>query len=296
MTEAVTSGRRRHRREPNPLLVRELRGRMRGARAFVVLTIYLLLLSCFVSIIYGAMVLNIEGSGGFVRDLDEVGKTLFIALLLIETLMVAFITPAFTAGAITGERERKTYELLRATLLPTRKLVAGKLTTALTYVGLLILAAVPLESLPFLLGGVTAAELILGFGLLAVTAFVTAVLGLFLSSVTKTTLSATVLTYAIVLLTTIVLPIVAIVLMELLSSVLWPGDLLDLVSYVTVNLSPVGATLLTVLALEEGSLWLFDIGLAWRVPTGWIIYTAVHLPLAVIMLVGTVVRLREQRV
>ena len=54
MEEKATTVKRRSllRREFNPLLTKELRGRMRGARAFVVLTVYLLLISCVASIIY----------------------------------------------------------------------------------------------------------------------------------------------------------------------------------------------------------------------------------------------------
>ena len=57
-------GRKWLRRESNPLLLKELRGRMRGARAFVVLTVYLLLLSCFTSIIYYAYAASSRGPGG----------------------------------------------------------------------------------------------------------------------------------------------------------------------------------------------------------------------------------------
>ena len=48
-------------RESNPLLIKELRGRMRGPRAFIVLTVYLLLLSCFTSIIYFAYTTSARG-------------------------------------------------------------------------------------------------------------------------------------------------------------------------------------------------------------------------------------------
>ena len=93
--------------EFNPLLVKELRGRMRGARAFVVLTVYLLLLSCFTAIIYYAYSASARGLGGG-PDMAYLGKTVFASVILIEIFMVTFITPAFSAGAISGERERKT--------------------------------------------------------------------------------------------------------------------------------------------------------------------------------------------
>ncbi|MFQ5436714.1 MAG: hypothetical protein ACE5FD_17795, partial [Anaerolineae bacterium] len=36
----------------NPITIKELRSRMRGRRAFVVLTVYLFLMSSFISLIY----------------------------------------------------------------------------------------------------------------------------------------------------------------------------------------------------------------------------------------------------
>ena len=145
--------RRRRLPESNPLLIKELRGRMRGARGFVVLTVYLVLLSCFAAVVYYAYTLNASSPMGGL-DMAELGTAVFASVVIIEIFMVMLITPAFTAGAISGERERKTFELLRTTLLSGRQLVYGKFASALTYMLLLILTAVPLESLAFFMGGV----------------------------------------------------------------------------------------------------------------------------------------------
>jgi hypothetical protein len=75
------------------------------------------------------------------------------------------------------------------------------------------------------------------------------------------------------------------------------GDLLELGSYLVVSLSPIGAGLLTTIGLEEyGSLWLFDIGLSFRVPAAWLIYLGVHIPLALGLLVFTVWWISRQEI
>ena len=299
----------RLRPESNPLLTKELRGRMRGARAFVVLTVYLVLLSCFTAVIYYAYTAGVSGSISGV-DRAELGKAVFASVVLIEVFMVAFITPAFTAGAISGERERKTYELLRATLLSARQLVWGKLASAVTYVVLLILAAVPLESLAFVMGGVVVEELALALVILLVTAFAFAVVGLFFSSLARTTLASTVLTYATVLLTTVGLPlllfIVALVVAEPLAyghgsyTPSWVVEVgLVYVLAFTAGLSPITAAVFTQLALEEeNAIWYFwyDVDSTHRIPipSGWTIYTVAFLALALILLVVTILRVRRQ--
>jgi len=189
----------------NPIVRKELRGRMRGRRAFVVLTIYLLLLSCFTSTLYYAYASAAQQPYG--PDSHLIGKIVFGGVLGVQVLLVIFITPAFTAGAISGERERKTYDLLRATLLPARALVTGKLISALAYVVLLILSAVPLESMAFLLGGVALEEIVISQILLLVTAVAYGAVGICISSRMKTALSATVLSYGFAILSTAGLPL-----------------------------------------------------------------------------------------
>jgi ABC-type transport system involved in multi-copper enzyme maturation permease subunit len=115
----------------------------------------------------------------------------FAGVYGVELFLVCFVAPAFTAAAISSERERQTYDLLRTTLLPARALVFGKLASALSYVLLLIFAAVPLQSMAFLLSGVGWEELTIGFLLLVISAVTFASLGLYISSVARTTLAAT---------------------------------------------------------------------------------------------------------
>jgi ABC-2 type transport system permease protein len=311
-TAVATTGKRRRRlrggrRESNPLLIKELRGRMRGARAFVVLTVYLLLLSCFTSLIYYAYTANARGPGGG-PDMAYLGKTLFASIVMIEIFMVTFITPAFTAGAISGERERQTYELLRTTLLSARKLVFGKLSSALTYMLLLILAAVPMESLAFVLGGVVIEELAAALIVLLVTALAFAAIGLLFSAFLRTTLSSTVLSYITALMLTIGLPVLMLISVALVESVWYDFDpssswvaeaaLMYLIFFV-VSLSPVSAAVATEIMLEQENAMLYfwyDIDPTHRIPipSSWIIYIVVYLALALVLLLITVLRVRRQ--
>lgn len=296
--------RRRWRRDPNPVLVKELRGRMRGARAFVVLTVYLLILSCFTSLIYYAYIRTASTPGGG-PEMAYLGKVIFASVVLIELFLVSFITPAFTAGAICGERERKTYEVLRTTLLPARRLVLGKLVSALVYMALLILAAVPLESLAFMLGGVVAEELILALIILLVTTFVFASFGLFFSSIARTTLVATVLSYGTVVLVTIGFPFLMVTVADIgLDPVMYGSTLPAVWQIILVyaffgllSISPITAAVLTELVLvESGSVWYYSQPIGGRsvlIPSGWIVFTVSYLTLSLVLLWITVLRLRK---
>ncbi len=198
----------------NPVVLKELRGRMRGARAFLVLTIYLALMSGFVTLVYlvytsTAAVIG-PSQGG------EIGRILFVSIVGVELFLVTFIAPAFAAGSISGERERQTYDLLRATLLSARSLIWGKLVATLSYIFLLLLAAIPLQSLAFLFGGISEVEVVLSFVVLVATAVLLGTVGVFFSALTRRTLSASVLSYGVALLTVLILPVALVVLAPLL--------------------------------------------------------------------------------
>ncbi|HVM30686.1 MAG TPA: ABC transporter permease [Candidatus Limnocylindrales bacterium] len=196
---------------------KELRGRMRGRRAFVVVTVYLLLLSAFAFGIYTYLkqasgLVATDPGMGFPRPMPmpgygvaeaglaaSIGHGLFGGLLMVETLLVLLLAPAFTSGAISIEREKQTLDLLVTTPLSTTGMVVGKLVSALTYVFLLIVASIPLASLVFVFGGVGPEDLVRGYLFLFALAFGMGALGLFVSALLKRTQSATVLTYVIVL-------------------------------------------------------------------------------------------------
>lgn len=182
----------------NPIALKELRSRMRGRRAFVVLSIYLLLMNLLVILVYFSFYGRAQISSS--TTLTEAGKSIFATILAVQAFLVLFVGPVFTTGAITGERERQTFELLRTTLLSTPALLLGKLISGLAYIMLLILASIPVQSIAFLLGGVMLSDLALTQAVIVICAITFATLGLFYSSLMRTTLAATVLTLCTVLL------------------------------------------------------------------------------------------------
>ena len=193
----------------NPVMMKELRGRMRGVRGFAIITVFLTLMSFFTMLLY---LLRVPQGGVVVTG--ELGRLLFIGVLFIELLLIIFIVPALTAGAITTERERKTYDLLQTTLITKATFVVGKMQSALGYILLLLLSAIPLQSIAFLFGGVSESELILALLVLAVSAVTLGAIGMFFSSITERTLAATVRSYTVALAITIGLPVVALILFQ----------------------------------------------------------------------------------
>ncbi len=171
--------------------VKELRGRMRGRRAFVILTIYLVLLAGFAWMVELIMEQSLSsGFGSAGTASASIGQGVFASLLMLETLQVAFLAPASTAGSISQEREKQTLELLVVTPISSLAMVIGKLFSALIYVWLLIAASIPLTAIVFVYGGVAPDDVLRGYVVLIVTALGFGALGLLASSLVKRTQAA----------------------------------------------------------------------------------------------------------
>jgi ABC-type transport system involved in multi-copper enzyme maturation permease subunit len=252
-------GRRLRTLAQNPVAMKELRGRMRGRKAFVVLTIHLAAMSGIVTLIYFGF--SAASSNPYGPQAQDAGKAVFGAVVLIQAIMVLFMGPAATAGAISGEKERQTYDILRTTLLTADEFVSGKLLSALSYVFLLVIASIPLQSIAFLLGGIALSEIIIAQLLIIVSAIAYALFGLFASSLLKSTLGATVATYGTAIFFTIGVPGL-LLLLAMFSNAFraWWAEIIMsyiLVGLVSLNL-PATMIMSEVILLEESTLWGFS--------------------------------------
>lgn len=307
--EGIAAQKRRSWRDPlrwlvdNPVVLKELRGRMRGARAFIVMTIYLLLLGAFASLIYVAVAESSNSVSGQV-SVGQIGRTLFGGVVAIEMLLVSFIAPAFTAGAISSEREHQTYDLLRTTLLPAHTLVLGKLFSSMAYVLLLLAAAIPLQSIAFFFGGVAETEVILSFIILTATALLFSTFGVYFSARSKRTLSASVLTYSLAAFVTFGMPIILGAIMLVFGVPLnngYSSKTETAVLYVVgavLSTNPAATALLTqYILLNQRSIGLFqytlDSGNKITLISPWIPFTILYLALTMVFFVLSVRRVRQ---
>ncbi len=173
----------------NPILLKEMRSRMRGWRSLVGLTTFIGVLSGVVSLIYFSIV---PMSNPMQSDIQQMlGRTIFFSIYGIELLMICVMTPAMTAGAISAEKEQQTFDLLRTTLLTARDLVLGKLFAVISYIILFMAAAIPLQAIALIFGGVTVGEVVVSVLIMLVTAFLFGAVGLFFSSFLAKTRIAT---------------------------------------------------------------------------------------------------------
>ena len=283
-SEIMASYRRRWRAlRYNPVAIKELRSQMRGRRAFMVLIVHLLVMSLFISLVYSAYTTIAASPYG--PSIHESGKAIFAAVVLIEVCVVILVVPSFTSGSISGEKERKTYELLRTTLLSANAFVTGKLISALGYIFLLIFVSVPLLSFAFLLGGLSVEELVIGQSIILLAALTFALFGLYCSSAMRSTLAANTTTLGVSFAWSIGLPLLALFVVGVVSNgpppESWIGKVLLAYGVIILAGANLPATLIgsEVVLLEHNALFFFNQtidGYVLWFPSPWLIFLILY--------------------
>jgi ABC-type transport system involved in multi-copper enzyme maturation permease subunit len=174
--------------------IRELRGRMRGKRAFIFITVYLVIL---VGLFWAALQTGREFWQIGALESVSFGRGIFVAVMYIEALVILALAPAYTAGLISQEREKQTFDLLSVTPISSMAIVLGKLLSGLSYLGLVVGASIPIASIAFLFGGIDVVDLVRGYALLLVTGIGIGSVGVWCSAAMQRTQPATVAAFVI---------------------------------------------------------------------------------------------------
>ena len=279
---------------------------MRGNRAFILVSAHLLFLSLLVSLVY-LLFQSSFSSTNSLEDQRSFSKIIFGLLVILELVMISFVAPALTAGSISMERERHTYDLLRVTLLSTRSLVFGKFSSALTFIFLLLITSIPMLSPAFIMGGVLASEILVSILILSTGAITFCAIGLFFSSIIHRTLLANVLSYACAVFLMFGIPVMAVTALvtfqsgntfrvENLSPIaitVWV-----ILAWIVISLSPL-ATIITTefILLEQNSLWWVEIplknDLSLHILSPWVCHLVFYGLLVLVLIWITIQRLNS---
>jgi ABC-type transport system involved in multi-copper enzyme maturation permease subunit len=177
----------------NPVLQRELLVNLRTHRAFLLLAAYQIMLASVVLLAWPTderLDLTVNPPSA---------KKLVNLFFLGQYVIASLMAPSFAAGTITGEKERRTYEMLLASPLRPAAIVLGKMVASLTHLGMLILASLPIIVLCLPLGGVSVYEVLAAYLGLIVSVILFGAIGVLCSSYFSRTSSSLVVSYLIIL-------------------------------------------------------------------------------------------------
>ncbi len=183
-----------------PVLFYDLVRVGRKTRYVVLRTLYSLGLLAILSFFYWAWWENHRYEIVDPLKMAQFTEEFFLTFMSVQLTVTLILTPAYVAGAIADEKDRKTLEFLLATDLRSREIVLGKLVSRLANVMLIILAGLPILSFTQFLGGVDPGLLIAGFVATAMTALSLACLSMLWSVFSNKARDAILMTYLSVVL------------------------------------------------------------------------------------------------
>jgi ABC-type transport system involved in multi-copper enzyme maturation permease subunit len=129
----------------------------------------------------------------------EEAKKLVNLFFFGQYLLASMMAPSFAAGAITGEKERMSYEMLLATPLAPGAIVLGKLFAALAHLGILMICSLPIVMLCLPLGGVSLYEVFAAYFAMISTVALWGMISLWASSYFQRTSASLVVSYLMIL-------------------------------------------------------------------------------------------------
>lgn len=180
----------------NPVLKNEIKLSARSFKFTLVILFYVGILSAAGVIIFYNCIKNNYFEGLYLESIIY----FYIGMAIIQAILLMFIVPSLTSTAICAEREKQTLEVLLSTKMSTLSIIIGKLFSSISRVVLLIICTIPIYSITFLIGGINLSNVVeLSLFFIVATIFVGAI-GVFISTVVKTSRSATAISYGTVLL------------------------------------------------------------------------------------------------
>jgi len=178
----------------NPILAFSATRRMRSFKTILVVIAYVAALLLLALAFLGTFLSGSPYLNTLVR-----GPQCYLALLIAQFALIILIAPAMTSAAVAGERERQTLDLLLVTNTGSVRIVLGKVLESFAMLALLILCGLPVMSLCILTGGVSLWHILIGELFLLAEAFACVSIGVFCSSVSRSTVLSGVLSYLMIL-------------------------------------------------------------------------------------------------
>lgn len=182
----------------NPIFKKEQKVRARSPKLMLLIVGYNLGLVLLMVIAH----VSIYGTNQQLERMARYQDTLMLYILIgvFQFVLILLIVPAFTAGTITGEKERQTFDVLITTSRKPLEIIIGKLGSSVSTILLLIISSLPILAIVFSVGGVSIIDILFYVILCSFEAMFVGSIGVFFSSVSKNTTKSIVSSFVTILL------------------------------------------------------------------------------------------------
>ena len=120
---------------------------------------------------------------------------LFPVLAVAQVCIVALIVPVMTASAISGEKERQTFDIMLTTCMSPFSIVLGKVMSAVLRILFFVAAGMPIMALAFVVGGLSWSYLFYFVLTIILLSLLSGSIGILCSSLCRRSVTAVILSY-----------------------------------------------------------------------------------------------------
>ncbi|MCR4642669.1 MAG: ABC transporter permease [Lachnospiraceae bacterium] len=180
------------------------------------------------------LIFDVNSGYGYTNKYEDF-VSLFPILAAVQFGIIALVMPVLTATAVSGEKEKQTFDLLLTTVMSSKAVVRGKVASAVIRMLIFIVASIPLMAVSFTIGGMSWWNLVIVMIAFLIFAVFAGSIGIFASTLTQKSITAIILTYVFYFLVIMVslIPTVILLIVSLSSSSVIPISILNLINPVT---------------------------------------------------------------
>ena len=124
---------------------------------------------------------------------------LYPVLSVTQWCILGAVIPIHTSSAISGEKERQTFDIMMTTSMTPRSIIMGKVMTAVLQGMLFVIASVPVMALTFVVGGLSWSYLFWFIAVALLISIFAASIGIMCSSICRKSITAVIMSYGIYL-------------------------------------------------------------------------------------------------
>ena len=179
----------------NATATRDMRVQLRGGRAVVLFTIYLVIMTFVLLMVYNGS-LGSEGGQVSLALAQSRLQSFYTATLTSIGVVITLVAPSMGAFAIVSEKQRRSLDLVFSAPTEPKYYLVGKLISSYRFVWLLLVLSLPFCAVSVTLGGTTWSQLFITFLLYSMYGLVCVSFGLLMSTLCNKVLPAIIWTYA----------------------------------------------------------------------------------------------------
>ena len=122
---------------------------------------------------------------------------LFPVIAIVQVCIVALIAPIITASAISGEKERQTFDIMLTTCMSPFSIVLGKVFSAVLRILFFVIASLPIMGMSFVVGGLSWMNLLYFILAVMLLAIFSGSVGILCSAFCRKSITAVILSFVI---------------------------------------------------------------------------------------------------